>query len=275
MRAARIVILGIALAAGGAAALLAGRGSPPPPVVEAAAPAPVKLPRVLVANTDLGVGTALAAKDVRWQDWPTEALSPVYITEAATPDAVKEWTGAVTRAPFVAGEPLRAQKLIKGDGSGFLSAILPAGMRAVATAISLDSAAGGFILPNDRVDVILTRQDQDALKQGNAGAWLSQTVLRNVRVLAVDQTVEEQNGQKVITGSTATLELVPKQAELLALARQMGKLSLTLRSLSDNAPGGLAGAGPETGDPLDTAPAPGGASLSVVRYGVSTNVSGH
>ena len=167
---------------------------------------------------------------MRWQEWPVAASSPLYINEKDAPNGIADWTGAVARAPFVAGEPIRPAKLIKGNGSGFLSAILPAGMRAVATKIAVDTAAGGFILPNDRVDVILTRRDAEMAKPTGVESWTSETILKNVRILAIDQSIEDKDGQKVITGSTATLELAPQQTEVLALAKEMGSLSLTLRS---------------------------------------------
>ena len=132
---------------------------------------------------------------------------------------------------------MREAKLIKADGSGFMAAILPSGMRAISTEISPETGAGGFILPNDRVDVILSRRDREAEKQAGVDVHTSETILSNVRVLAIDQTVEEKNGQRVVVGKTATLELTPRQAETLALSRQLGTLSLALRSLADaNAP---------------------------------------
>jgi pilus assembly protein CpaB len=143
--------------------------------------------------------------------------------------------GSIARVPFSDGEPIREAKLIRADGSGYMAAILPTGMRAVSTDISPETGAGGFILPNDHVDVILTRRDRDA-EQSNGGVetHVSETILNNVRVLAIDQTVEEKNGQRVVVGKTATLELSPPMAERLALAHQLGTLSLALRSLVDS-----------------------------------------
>ena len=141
--------------------------------------------------------------------------------------------GAIARAPFVAGEPIREAKLIKANGSGYMAAVLDKGMRAVSTEISPETGAGGFILPNDRVDVILSRRDREAEKAGAAETQVSETILSNIRVLAIDQTLGEKDGQKVVIGKTATLELTPRQAETLALSRQLGTLSLALRSLAD------------------------------------------
>src|SRR5262249_54017965 len=124
-------------------------------------------------------------------------------------------------------------KLIRANGAaGYMAAILPSGMRAVSTEISPETGAGGFILPNDRVDVILSRRAATDTRNANAQPT-SETILTNVKVLAIDQTVEEKGGQRVVVGKTATLELAPRQAESLAQARQQGTLSLALRSLLD------------------------------------------
>ena len=118
-----------------------------------------------------------------------------------------------------------------------MAAVLEKGMRAVSTEISPETGAGGFILPNDRVDVILSRRDREAEKANGVEAHISNTILTNVRVLAIDQLVQEKEGQRVVVGKTATLELTQRQAETLAVARQTGTLSLTLRSIADgNAP---------------------------------------
>lgn len=260
MKTARIVVLAVVVvSAGGLAYAVSGLMNQEPIIVAAPSGDTMK---ILVASKDLNVGTALTVADLKWQDWPVAANSPVYITERSSPNAMQEWTGAVARASFVAGEPLRPQKLIKGNGSGFLSAILPSGMRAVATKIGVDTAAGGFILPNDRVDVILTRRDDAARQTGGSDGWTTDTILKNVRILAIDQIIEDQNGQKVITGSTATLELAPAQTEVLALSKEQGSLSLTLRSLADSSPT----ARDETIMKTQK-------GLAVVRYGVSTTVT--
>ena len=139
----------------------------------------------------------------------------------------------IARAPFIAGEPIREQKLVKADGSGFMAAILPAGMRAVSTEISPETGAGGFILPNDRVDVLLSKRERNP-EQPNAGDVISsEIILSNIRVLAIDQAPKEKDGQTTVVGKTVTLELKPEQAETLARARQSGTLSLALRSIAD------------------------------------------
>lgn len=165
------------------------------------------------------------------------------------------------RSSFLSGEPIRREKLIKANGSGFLSAILPSGKRAVAIAIDArgSNTAGGFILPNDRVDVLRTARDEDASRAGTGDVQTAETILTNIRVLAVGQTVQERNGERVVTGDTATLELTPAQAEAVTLAQKVGQLSLTLRSLAD--------AGQVAPDAPETRQTEGG--LTIVRYGVT------
>jgi pilus assembly protein CpaB len=233
MKPARLIVLFIAIAAGGVAALLAGRSeqAPPPP----APVAQLETADVLVANTEIGMGSSVPAEDLRWQTWPAVAASANFIRKSERPDAITQLAGSIARAPFSDGEPIREAKLIHANGSGYMAAILPTGMRAVSTDISPETGAGGFILPNDHVDVILTRRDRDA-EQANGGieAHVAETILTNVRVLAIDQTVEEKNGQRVVVGKTATLELSSQLAEKLTLAHQLGTLSLALRSLVDS-----------------------------------------
>src|SRR4051812_20412016 len=257
MKAARIVVLVVAVAAGGLAALLASRGDEPPPAPAAATP--IDTVEVLVAKSDIPLGHSVGAAEMQWQLWPVAAASPVFVRKTEKPNAIEELSGAIARAPFVAGEPLRENKLIKANGSGYMAAVLDKGMRAISTEISPETGAGGFILPNDRVDVILSRRDQEAQRATGIESHTSETILNNIRVLAIDQTLGEKDGQKVVIGKTATLELAPRQAESLALSRQLGTLSLALRSLAD--------AG-ET-----TLPDDGGAKkagINMVRFGVTT-----
>jgi pilus assembly protein CpaB len=225
MKAARVVVLTVALAAGGVAALLAGR-SDRAPAPKAEAPK-FDTVDILVAKSDLPRGQTLSPADVSWQAWPATTAAGNFIRKSDRPKALENLTGMIVRAPFVAG--IREVKLVNSKGSGFMAAILPSGMRAVATQITPESGVGGFILPNDRVDVIMTPRNRD----DSGGDRTSETILRNIRVLAIDQNVEEKNGQKVVVGKTATLELTPGQAETLALSHQIGVLSLALRSIAD------------------------------------------
>ncbi len=160
MKVTRLAVLAVALAAGGLAAMMAARmrtPAPAPVVVERAEAVPMT--DVLVAVADIPIGNSLTANDLSWQKWPKEAAGGHFITRDARPDAREQLKGAVVRTPFYAGEPIREQKLVLGARSGFMSAILAAGMRAVSTEISPETGAGGFVLPNDKVDVILTRRD--------------------------------------------------------------------------------------------------------------------
>ncbi|HEX2215415.1 MAG TPA: Flp pilus assembly protein CpaB [Xanthobacteraceae bacterium] len=263
MKPARIIVLIIALVAGGIAALLAGRSEKPAPV-QVAAPPTMETVEVLVAKVDIAMGQNVSAEDLQWQVWPRAGASASFIRKPDKPNAVEQLSGSIARGPFVAGEPIREAKLIKADGSGFMAAILPAGKRAVSTEISPETGAGGFILPNDRVDVILTRRDREAEKKSGVDVLVSEIILTDIRVLAIDQTVQEKDGQRVVVGKTATLELGPREAETLALSRQVGTLSLALRSLADanrNTPEPQADNSRNRSD------------INMVRYGVTTTTT--
>jgi pilus assembly protein CpaB len=232
MKAARFVVLGIAVAAGGIAAVLAGGSSDSKPEPPAKPVAQLETVEILVAKNDVNMGQTVGPQDLSWQLWPA-STSSTFIRKSDRPEAIEQLRGSIARMPFASGEPIRESKLIKANGSGYLAAILPQGMRAVSTEISPETGAGGFILPNDHVDVILSRRDKQAEKSAGYEVHTSETILSNVRVLAIDQAVEEKNGQRVVVGKTATLELSPRQAETLAMSRQLGSLSLALRSLVD------------------------------------------
>lgn len=232
MKTARIVVLGIALSAGGVAAYLASGGSAPK--VEQAAPV-AQLPTVdvLVAKNDIGLGQNVKPEDMQWQTWPQATASNAFIRKTDRPDAATQLVGSIAREPLIAGEPIRDQKLVKANGSGFMAAILPSGTRGVSTEISPETGAGGFILPNDRVDVILTRRERHPENPAIPEVVVSEIILSNVRVLAIDQAPKEKEGQTNLVGKTVTLELRPDQTETLARARQTGTLSLALRSITD------------------------------------------
>lgn len=232
MKRARVMVLGIALTAALGAAWIAKKIVSGPREVETVEKT-VGSTDVLVAATAINLGDSVRAEDLKWQQWPVEGVTPGLITRSAQPDATTQLSGSVARAPFIAGEPIKDQKLIKISEGGVMAAILPSGMRAISTPIREETSAGGFILPNDRVDVILSHK----IKVGSKEEPVSEAVLRNVRVLAIGQEIENKDGEKVATGKTATLELTPRQAELLALAQSMGEISLSLRSLADATPG--------------------------------------
>ena len=211
----------IALAAGGIAALLAGRSDRPPPVAQAPV-APLETVDVLIAASDIGLGSTVSGNELRWQTWPAAAAGANFIRRSDRPDAVNQLAGSIARSPFFAGEPIREARLIKAKGSGYMAAILPSGMRAISTDVTPETGAAGFILPNDHVDVILSRRDREAEKAAGVEVHTSETILSNVRVLAIDQTVEEKGGQRVVVGKTATLELTQRQAETLVMSRTHG-----------------------------------------------------
>jgi pilus assembly protein CpaB len=261
MNTARIVVLTIAVGAGGIAAYLAsGSDKPAPtePVVQ------LQTVDVLVAKNDIGLGQSVKPEDMQWQTWPAATASNLFVRRSERPNATTEIVGSIARAPFIAGEPIREQKLVKADGSGFMAAILPSGMRAVSTEISPETGAGGFILPNDRVDVILTKRDKNQDRNGSTEVINSEIILTNIRVLAIDQAPKEKDGQNAVVGKTVTLELKPEQTETLARARQAGTLSLALRSIADVKM-------VESGD--DDQIRKRGDSINVVRYGVSTQTT--
>jgi pilus assembly protein CpaB len=235
----RIALLVVALMAGGLAAFLATQHEQPAPVVAAPAPEVAKAPmtQILVAKAAFAVGQRLTADALQWQDWPDTALRPEYVTEASAPDAITKMAGSTVRSEIFAGEPIRAQKLGSADG-GYLSAVLDKGMRGVSVSVAAESASGGFVVPDDHVDVVLTR-DKAESKDSD-----SQTILSNVRVLAINARLGNSNdasasaeatdpASQVFSSAIATLELNPAQAEVIINATSLGKLSLMLRSNAD------------------------------------------
>ena len=239
LKPSRFILVAVALLAGGLAAFLAlsrqPEPAPPPVVVEQAAPAP-EIPTldVLVARQAIAVGTRLTPDLLEWQKWPEATVRTEYVTSVTTPEAMSELAGTVARAELLAGEPVRREKLGQA-GAGYLSAILEPGKRAVAVAVSPRSASGGFIMPNDRVDVVLTvnvGSEQD-----------TRTILENVRVLAINARLGASGAEAATAdpsesmfaeNALATLELDPAQAELVISAAN-GLLSLVLRPTADDA----------------------------------------
>ncbi|MBO0663683.1 Flp pilus assembly protein CpaB [Jiella sp. MQZ9-1] len=244
MSLARFAVVGVAAVAAVGAGLLAmnlSENKPQEPVIITTAPAqpPIRLVDVLVTKTAVPMGN-LVSGHLGWQKWPEDGVGPDLILKSNKPNAVDSFAGAIAKQSFFAGEPVRESKLIRPD-HGFMSAILDEGKRAVAVRISADTAAGGFILPNDHVDVIMTRRVDTSDGPGGVGQrqrTTTETVLKNLRVLAIDQSVQEKDGEKVVLGQTATLEVTPQQAEALTAAQQMAdRLVLSLRALADSVPG--------------------------------------
>lgn len=235
----RIIILVVAAAAAVLAAFLVRNLANQPPVVEQAAPVEriveveVSQQKVLIARTDLRVGTLLTPDEFEWANWPEATINPAYYTQEIAPDAMETLTGSVVRTAIYADEPIMPQKIVQKGETGFMAALLRPGMRAVTIEISPESASAGFILPDDRVDVILTQEIEVPFGEETITKTITNTILENARVLAIDQTFGDVDGIPTLTGSTATMELTPKQAELVAQSARTGSISLTLRSAAD------------------------------------------
>ena len=225
----RIILLIGALSAGGVAAWLVVAARPDSVTKVVVQPGPTTQD-VLVAAGDLPPAQTVTKENLRWQPWPESTLNPVYITRSSRSDAIDSLAGAIVRNHMAAGEPIQQGNLAPRH-AGYLSTVLPAGKRAMAVHISPETTAGGFILPNDRVDVLHSDKNKDGLPTVN-------TILSNVRVLAIDQAVEDtnknENSKANVIGKTATLELDPTQAEILTAHGATGMLSLSLRSAADN-----------------------------------------
>lgn len=271
MKPARIIVICVAaVAAIGLALVVRAMGSPsktPTAVATAAAVPAEPMAKVLVAAKDLQPGQRLTEGDLDWKDWPADEVNPAFITdgsvplpsadpapaEAAKPDgavasvtraatdlatggAKADYVGSVVREPILAGEPIVSRKIVRAGDSGYMAAYLEPGMRAMAIRVTVETAAGGFILPGDRVDVLLTRETNLAnvgTDASDRSKFASSTVMQNVKVLAIDQSTRAGDDEQAVVGATATLELGPRDAEALALAKSEGELSLVLRSYAD------------------------------------------
>ena len=273
MGAARIVILAVAAIAAIGLALvvrnMAASGRRPAPIQIAQAVPQIQTVKVLVASHDLAVCARIAPGDVTWQTFPTGGLNPIWIVDhpapalvphigpsvarADTPPStgVSDVTGAVVRIPFLAGEPIVPAKIVKGGQGGYLSVTLQPGMRAVAISVNPQTGVGGFILPGDRVDILLTRKEGASGVGGGGGGGSAaptvETVLRNVQILAIDQQVQAPKNARSMVGGSATLEVPAEDVEILLGAEGRGELALALRSYADLAGsterGGRAGKG--------------------------------
>lgn len=275
MNAMRIGILALALVAAGLAAFLARSLVGGEQQAQVAAPqvAAEPMAEVLVAATDISIGQRVGKSDITWQRWPEAAVVTSYVTRDVQPNALDVFAGAIARGPLLAGEPVTSGKLVSFENAGFMSALLSPGMRAVAMKISPETSAGGFILPNDRVDVIVTTRVRGggAVEGGSEGGFRSETILTNVRVLAIDQTFKELEGKQVVVGKTATLEVLPEQAEDFALAEAQGTVSLSLRALADMSEAGRV---PRSGSAVEPSTrSRQGTTVRVLRYGTETTVS--
>ncbi|HZW16709.1 MAG TPA: Flp pilus assembly protein CpaB [Brevundimonas sp.] len=284
MKPARIIVICVAaVAAIGLALVVRAMGSPSKEPVAVAAAAPVEarpMAKVLVAAKDLEPGRRLEESDLAWKDWVIDNINPAFITdgsvpipaagepadkseakpagavaavtraatELATGGAKADYVGSVVREPILAGEPIVMRKIVRAGDSGYMAAYLEPGMRAMAIRVTVETAAGGFILPGDRVDVVLTRETtlgNLGATEGDRAKFASSTVMQNIKVLAIDQSTRAGDDEQTVIGATATLELGPRDAEALALAKSEGELSLILRSYADTGgPSGRVSAGP-------------------------------
>ncbi|CAN7363318.1 Flp pilus assembly protein CpaB [Brevundimonas sp. LjRoot202] len=274
MKPARIIVICVAaVAAIGLALVVRAMGSPSgePTAVATAAPVETRpMAKVLVAAKDLQAGRRLDESDLEWKDWPVDDVNPAFITDGSVPipaagepaaaekadakptgavaavtraaanlatsGAKADYVGSVVREPILAGEPIVMRKIVRAGDSGYMAAYLEPGMRAMAIRVTVETAAGGFILPGDRVDVVLTRQStlgNMAGAEGGASKFSSSTVMQNIKVLAIDQSTRAGDDAQTVIGATATLEVGPRDAEALALAKSEGELSLILRSYAD------------------------------------------
>ncbi|WP_296762309.1 Flp pilus assembly protein CpaB [Sediminimonas sp.] len=222
----RLIIVLIALSAGGGAAWIAAQQTAPAPEPVADVPTPVaaEMTAVLVAARDVSHGARVTTGALRWQQWPADAVPAAFIERTARPDALTELAGQFAIRPILAGEPI-AGRALSPQPNGFLAATLVPGKRAVAIQVDAQSTAGGFILPNDRVDVLHTVRDT---RERDSTEAQSRTIFRNVRVLAIDQTTEDTDSGTML-GKTATLELTEAQVEAVTAAGSTGTLSLSLR----------------------------------------------
>lgn len=187
---------------------------------------------VLVAKSDMPAGQFVRPENLRWQAWPDEGISENYIIEGQ--GKLEDFVGAVVRSGLTSGEPIADGRVVRPGDRGFMAAVLTPGNRAVSVTVTPSSGLAGFAFPGDHVDVILTLTIQPQTKDGTKDGperRASETVLTNIRVLAVDQRADDQK-REITVAKTATLEVSPKQAEIVAVASEMGKLSLSLRSLA-------------------------------------------
>lgn len=232
-----VILVGLAAAIGAvfmARAVLSDNANAGSQLPIAIAPQ-VEVPEVdvLVSVRDLKVGETLGFEDLAWASWPEETVNPNQITRDLRPDAIEEMSGHIVRIPIFEQEPVLPQKIVARGETGIMSALVSPGMRAMSLEISVESASGGFILPNDRVDVILTHEVELTTTNGVVDQVQSVIMLENVRVLAIDQGTDAGPDSPTSVGSTATLELSPKDAALISFGQEKGVLSLALRSLSD------------------------------------------
>ena len=255
MGSARIALLVVAaIAAIGLAFIVRGMVTPKRPEAVAAAAPAQPVVQVLVAKRELPIGTRLTPADLGWQPWPADALNAAFVTDGGAPalpakmpdkavqkaarvandmvmpqGPMQAFEGAIVKEALAAGEPVVARKVVRAGQSGFMAVVLQPGMRAMAVPINAETAAGGFILPGDRVDVLQSRTDSN----GGSKTMLTEVLMRNVRVLAIDQNIEPAKDSRTIVGGVATIEVPAADVEVIARGKAQGEMQLALRSYAD------------------------------------------
>ena len=278
MNAARIIVLIAAALAAAAAAYFVYQSSSSEPVTTEPQVVEAATVEVLAARRDLPIGSRVQASDLYWQAWPQDAVNPSQVLRDRNPDAAESFAGSVVRSAVSEGEPVSARHLLQAGEAGFMSAVLGPGMRATSVPISAETGAGGFILPGDRVDVIVS---YEAEEEGATRRrfFVAETVVENARILAIDQSFgDDPDAEGVVVGETATLELTPEQANAVVLAVARGEISLSLRSLSDGEGGpSLVSRQPNPNlsrpDPENVEPLRDEDQMVVYRYGQARVVS--
>jgi pilus assembly protein CpaB len=255
MGAVRIAIIALAaLAAILLAFMVRGMIVPkkPVPIAAIAAPPPKPMAQVLVAKRDLPVGARIASVDLTWQAWPMDALNPTFVTDGAAPAAptqgaqkvakdaaqatqqlvmpqgpMQAFDGAIVKEALAKGEPVTARKVLRAGDSNYMAVVLLPGMRAMSIPINAETAAGGFILPGDRVDVLQSRANAEG------HGFITETLMRNLRVLAIDQKPEAEKDARAMVGAVAVLEVPASDTLVLARGKAQGEMQLVLRSYAD------------------------------------------
>ncbi len=230
----RLIILLVAAGAAIAAVFLIRSIQAPAPAVAASVEAPPpSTKQVLVARREIPVGRFVTVEDLLWQDWPEKTETPNFLEKENSPEALEDYVGAVAVARIVMGEPIVREKLVHAGEQGFMAAMLSPGMRAVSVEINVENAGGGFILPQDRVDVSVIRDPIGT--EPMIGDRAVETLLQNVRVLAIDGIYSPpvQGQAAVLIGSRVTFELANPDANLLMAADATGDLKIALRSIAD------------------------------------------
>lgn len=249
MSARNILLVSFALVAALGTAMLARNwmNAQQRPVAVAPNAAPVEAAQqVLVAKVALPAGRFIKPEDLRWQAWPEGKVPETYMLKGKR--ELDELTGAVVRSGFAADEPITDARIVKPGDRGFMAAVLEPGFRAVSVSVTATSGIAGFVFPGDHVDLLVTHSVSTDDMSSRKNALVTETVLADVRVVAIDQTMNDQAGTPTVA-RTVTFEVTPKQAEMVNVARRLGELTLSLRSLSrEELQGDLVSASLDEGD---------------------------